>query len=540
MTDSALVALRRDTIHRQAKRFSEKLGLPQTTAKKILARALYRCTGWDDLYARLGSQAPEKHIELLTALPHSIEARTYFFEIRNVLVKSLSQHVLINRNLVGLHDLVQDIFALGSDPTILADILPMIAISAWQPSGLGPDPWAVLEAEAMINGIELRLLATRTYMPKYYDFHSDTICPEYAEPFDGKFKIIWTDPDAWRQAALDYLNDEDADDIQLPQVELTPAMAQHQEWFEASLGTCGGISGEYGQHGEDFIPHLIENRGCYIIFGFPSRLPSLSETANQDKVTLLPGEDSIQQVGLIGETPVCLEWIAFNPATQTHPGENYEYFESLRNSLFRNGQLHTTSNQDGIPGILFLQPATDFDIRHALKVEFTSEGDEIAFVLQTDDSPLVSALLEKVAARDLMVFGSKENPRYFCKMQLPLSQEPPTLSVSLRTIGAEFFHAANLVFGKHSAKRDGGWQFLIEVSPKLLTLQDKLGKKAMETAINHGLVLRYPVAFKNELEKPPSRCEHFPRPSEDIVKLIEARPRGPFRFGYTQYKRDNF
>jgi hypothetical protein len=66
MTDSALVTRQRDTTHRQAKRLSEKLKLPQTTAKEILARALYRCAGWKDLQARLDSDTHEQHIEMLT------------------------------------------------------------------------------------------------------------------------------------------------------------------------------------------------------------------------------------------------------------------------------------------------------------------------------------------------------------------------------------------------------------------------------------------------------------------------------------------
>ncbi len=286
--------------------------------------------------------------------------------------------------------------------------------------------------------------------------------------------------------------------------------------------------------------YIIENQGCYIVFGFPHRLANLPERENQNNVTLLPDETSKRQVALLDGTPVCLEWIAFDPATQKHLGEFDEYFDSLRIGLLRNELLYTTPLQDGTPGILCMQPSTDFDIGQALKVDFSNEGDEIAFVMKTNNPSLTSVLLEKVAVRDLMVFGSKEHPRYFTKILTPPSHEPPSLCLSLNMIGPDFCSGANLVLGTTSTKVDSGWRLLVEIERKLLTLQDKLGKNATETAINHGLVLRHPVAFKEALQQPPSRCQNLSCPPDDVVKLLEDRLRGPFRFSYTTYRRDNF
>jgi hypothetical protein len=539
MTDFTLVARRRETTLRQAKRFSEKLNLPQMAAKDVLARAFYRCAGWEDLLARLSGRTPETHIKLLAALPHSTEARDYFRHIRRDLAKSLSQHVLTNSNLVGLHDLVQEVFAVGSEATTLADVIPTLTPTAWRSAGIGPDPWSVLEADVAINGVVLRLVATRTYMPRYYAFSSDTCSPECAEPYEGKLRIIWTEPASWRQAALDYLNDEDAEGLQLPQIELTESMARHQEWFDASLSVFG-ISGEYGDHGENFLPHIIEDKGCYIVFGVCHRLLDSSEHSSQHIIPLQRCEDSFSQLALLGDTPICLEWISIDPDTQVHTGEFGEYFASLRRSLLGNRRLHATPRHDGAPGVLLVLPSTEFDVRHELKVDFTPVADEIAFVLKTNDTALARELLRKAAARDLMALGANNQRRYLARIIAPSPREAPSLSLSIETVGPNSDCWANLVLGTVWTKGDGSMQLLVEIAPRLLTLMDKMGRKATEAAINQGLILRQPAEFAQELDQPPSRCERIPTPPDDIRKLFEERPSGEVRFGYTRYKRDNF
>ncbi|WP_131705288.1 hypothetical protein [Xanthomonas citri] len=92
MTDSILVEHKLDTIHRQAKRFAARLKLPITVAKDILARSCYRCSAWTDLVNRLKRRTLDKNIQLLASLPSSSEARSFFFEHRRDLARSMSQH----------------------------------------------------------------------------------------------------------------------------------------------------------------------------------------------------------------------------------------------------------------------------------------------------------------------------------------------------------------------------------------------------------------------------------------------------------------
>lgn len=539
MIDSTLVAQRRETVLRQAKRFSERLQLPQTTAKDVLARAFYRCAGWKDLLGRLSSRTPDRHMELLTALPRSTEAKIYFREIRRELAKSLSQHMLTNSNHAGVIDLIQAVFAVGTTPTTLADLIPTLTPSAWRSAGIGPDPWAVLETDIAINGVGLRVVATRAYMPSYYEVPEDSCSPEYAVPFEGKLRIIWTDPGSWRQAALDYLNDDEASDIELPQVELTEAMARHQRWFEASLDACWG-GGAYGDHDEELIPHFVEGQGCYIIFGFVHRQVGSPENVCQDSVPLLGCDASFSQAVLLGGTPVCLEWIAYDPEKHAHPGEFDEYFAVLRRGVLASGDLHATARHDGALGILLIRPATDFDIRQALKVDFMNVDDEVAFVLKTDDVALTCELLHKAAARDLMASGSNEHRRYFAKMIAPPSCESVTLSLAIDTMGPNSQSWGNLTGEMFSTRNDQCVQLLVEVRPKLLTLLDKMGKKAVETAVKHGLILRRPAEFLEGLGQPPSRCERIPMLPDDVLKQLHEPLRGEISLSRTRYERDNF
>lgn len=539
MIDSSLVARRCDTFFRQSKRLADVLDIPLTTAKNVLARALYRCSGETDLLSRLAEQTPGEHLELLTGLPQSPRARSYFVAIRRELAHSLSQHVLTNSNLARLFEVLREVFAVSADgPTTLSDLLPTLLATAWEPSGLGPDPKAVLHAEAVIGGVAVRLVATRVYMPSCYDFGPDAQ-PQYAVPYGCLLKVIWADPDSWRRAALDYVEDKDAEEVLLPDVELTEEMSRHQRWFENALEAAGSWC-RYGDGDETPIPHIGEDCGCYVVFGFPYRFASPIASPNCGDLLPDAGEHSAYRVVLIDGTPVCLEWIAFDPETDCHPGECGEYFDALRHGLLRYGRLLPSALSDGAPGILSIQPATDFHLGQALKVEFHSEIDEVALVLKTDDVALASALVVQVANRDLMVLGSEQSPRYLARMTVRADSEPRSLSMSLNVVAPNFWSGTNLISSTVATAHDGHEELLVVVSPTLLTLVDVLGKKATENAINQGLVLRKPLSFKDELERAPSRCQNLSRPSAELAELLGMPPQGTPRLTMTRYKRDNF
>ena len=538
MNDSTLVEHRLDTIHRQAKRFAARLELPITVAKNILARSFYRCAEWSDLVSRLKSRTLDRNIQLLAALPHSSEARSYFFERRRDLATSMSQHLLTNTNLAGLLDHVQEIFAVGSGPILLGDVVPTLNASEWQPAGIGPDPWAVVESKVVVNGTCLRLIGTRTYLPKFYDFGPER--GRYAEP-EGKLRIVWTEPAGWYQAALDYLDDPGAIDVVLPTSELTEEMARHQEWFDAALATTGYVA-EYGLGDDDLVPVFFEGQNCYVVFGYPVRSNPKMDQASLTTIDLASADHNFSQVVELHGSPVCLEWISCDPKTRMHPGEFDEYFDKLKRTIQQGDGFYVTPRKDGQPGLLFVHPATDLDIRHELKVEFTHCGEEIAFVLKTSNLALARDLLNKVAARDLLVCASAGKQRYFSLLVVSKGSGSPDLSLAFDSESPGRTSMSNLVRSSFVSEKEDGWEILLEISPELINLVDRLGCKALCTALSHGLIQRLPVESMDTFEKNPARCEQIPRLPEEFIKVIEQPldVYGSFTVRSAEYSRDNF
>ncbi|MBO9740356.1 hypothetical protein J7432_15395 [Xanthomonas axonopodis pv. begoniae] len=536
MTDSILVEHKLDTIHRQAKRFAARLRLPITVAKEILARSCYRCSAWTDLVNRLKRRTLDKNIQLLASLPSSSEARSFFFEQRRDLARSMSQHLLTNTNLAGMLGHLQEIFAVGSGPILLGDVVPRLNASEWQPANIGPDPWAVVESAVVVNGTCLRLIGTRTYLPRFYDFGSER--GEYAEPV-GKLRIVWNEPAAWYQAALDYLNDPNATDVLLPIIELTEEMARHQDWFETALATSSYVE-EYGLGDDDLVPVFVEGQNCYVVFGYP--ISPSQEQANLTTIELALADHNFSQVAELHGSPVCLEWISYDPKTRMHPGEFGEYFDNLKQAIWRGEELCSTLRKDGQPGILFVHPATDFDIRHQLKMEFTHLGDEIAFVLKTSNLALCRDLLGKVASRELMLYSSSGKRRYFSRLLVSKHDAPPELSFAFESESPGRTSMSNLVHSCFVSEEDDRWEILLEIAPELINLIDRVGVRTLDAAISHGLIQRFPVDFMGNFNKPPARCGQIPPLPKDVINQLE-RPLdsdGVVTLRSAEYSRENF
>lgn len=538
MTVSTPVELPLDTIQRQAKRLATRLKLPATHAKEILARAFYRCSGWQDLEGRVRATVPDEHVRHLVALPHSLEAQAYFNEQKRPLAVALSQYVLTNSNLTGLMEHVHAVFAIKNRVVTLDDLVYTLDLS-WRPVGIGPDAWAVIEADAWVNGACLKLIGTRTYLPAHHNFGPKYEYGEYAEPIGARLKIVWSDPAAWFKAALDYLDDPEADELVLPVVEMSEDMSRHEAWFDAALSTNSHIA-EY-RSGENDLAPLIFQGNCYVVFGAPVFQVDAAHMDKTVAVKLSSQEDNFSQVVVSGENALCLEWIAYDPDKKSHDGEFDGYFDHLRQAILRGDDLPVTVRDDGKLGLLFVRPATIFDIRQELKVDFTRENDKEALVLKTSDLPLALELISKVSLRDLMVYKREEHSRYFATLSLPDASERPELSISLESKGDEWESMSNLIPSAWSSPSDGT-ELLVEVASQLLTLVDLLGKKTVETVMSHGLIHRLPLGSLSALKKPPERCKNIPTVSEDIAAALE-RPLpvdGYLSLSRTPYFRDNF
>lgn len=537
MTDSILASNRRDAVRRQVKRLADLLGLDQSMARDLTARALYGCSGWNDLHARLEAGKVDRHIELMAALPASEPARQYFLAIRERLVHSMRQHVLTNTNRSGLHRILHEVFAVDGAPESILELLPQFEASSWTSANIGPDPQAVLQAEIAVNGVVHRLVATRVYMPRYYEMPEVTDMPEIAEPSFESFRILWDDPAAWKQATAEFFLDEDALRPTLPQVALSPEMVEHQRWFEAAL-TPFRDCGRYGDHGEQFLPAVVRGtEDFYLIFGVPVRQHGTDDKLVNHTIKLAADEDFHREVVNVGNAFLCLEWHAF-------AAEFAQYIAELRNGQLNGEDGVPTISEGGAAGLMVLMPPTEFDIRQAEDVELQIEDGEVVVVLKSNDPQLAASLLDKVAKRELMTMkGPLVRDSVFALLQVPSSKEDSSVSISLDVDSRDARRFSNLVTSSSArAAKDGHRDVLLECSPQLLTLVDTLGKKTVADAIRHGLVIRKPESFRNELKVAPKRCGHLAGLPKEWDRSMR-RPldgHGHFSLGSVRYRRDNY
>jgi hypothetical protein len=441
MTTTFSPADLRENVDRQAKRLRDHLNLKLSHAQKVLAEALYCCANWTDLIRRLNSQQVDKRILMLASLPKSKDARAYFNEHLEKLSRSLIQHMLINVSLIGLYRIIRDVFAVHDRQVDLSDISPSIPIFAWQSMGIGPDPNAVIGTHININGVPIQLIATRIYMPKYYQFGEEVnYSSELAAPYYEYFKTIWSNPEAWRKTAYRYLTLPDGGEgedfeLELPDEALDDAMTCHQEWLYRIAETWE-ISFTYGEHDEDFLPFVIPKLGCYLVFGLPSASQGYSNTTVVTAPELQGDDDNNSLLVLVDGQPLCVEWISINPSTREHDGQYPDYFKQLRESIFS----HFECNLDAYHlngwtnSYFFVRPVTQFDIDQCLKVEFKHEPGKEAVVLHTNHPDLATIVFNKVATRDVMIYPTEfgEN-NYLMELDLSHYQDINSFSLSFET-----------------------------------------------------------------------------------------------------------
>jgi len=393
-------------------------------------------------------------------------------------------------------------------------------------------------------------------MPKYYQFGAEvTRSAEFAEPYAETFKIIWSNPQAWYDAAYRYLTlqDDDEEDIESllpPDDVLNDAMANHQDWFSRMIDIWN-MSFSYGEHGEDFIPFVIPKLGCYLVFGIPVASATDSVQPMASSVKLHSDVDNDSSLILVNGLPLCVEWISICK-TRKHEGQYPDYFTNLCRSVFSypdcNLDLYQLNGWSD--SYFFIRPATQFDIDRFVKVEFEPEYGKEALVLQSDYPGVASIVFDKVATRDVMIYPSEfcEN-NYLIEVDVSRYEDLRAFSLSLNALGQGWWRGSNLV--THSIVRMEGSQktLYIQIGPGLLSLLDIIPKKTLKNAVHYGWIMHQPAGLKELLELPPKRCRNLkPAPKElvDLFKrpLLEDMNLSPFDLlrhaKRTKYKRDNF
>lgn len=522
----------RENISRQAKRLSSHFNLKHSHAQKVLAQALYRCASWQDLTARLKTRQLDKHILMLASLPKSEGAKSYFSEHIGKLSRSISQHMLTNSNLVGLHEAMRYVFGVPGKPVDLLDIIPAIPISGWESLEIGPDPGAVIGTNICLNGVPLRLIGTRVYMPMYMNFGEDVNCPpEMAVPYGESLKVIWTNPNVWAEAAYHYLSsagDEDEEDdieLTLPDDVLDDAMMSHQKWLSRIAKSWEGEF-TYGDNDDNFLPLVIPELGCYLVFAIPLASTPTSCEASNIALDLRGEKDNDSLLISIDGNPLCVEWISVNSLTGEHDGQYPEHFENLKDGLFSHQEcdLNIYRSKGKGDSFFFIRPATHFDIDRCVSVDFDPEPGKEAFVLKTDHPELAHLVFTKLAKRDVMIFRSKfRESNYLVELDVSDYEDVHSLSLALDAHGQSWWRGHNLINTSILQKDREKKILYILVEPELLSLSDIFPKKDLIEAIHCGWILHLPEGFSDLLIQPPKRCQTLSSAPDELVKLFNKR-----------------
>lgn len=543
----------RENATRQAKRLKNLLDLSLTTAKEVLAKGPYRCSNWGDLCARLDAANPEDHTFLLASLPGPNASKSYFSKNIRQIARSLSQHILTNTNLAGLYQTLRNVFGISDEQVTLADIACSIKPMAWQSANIGPDSHAVIYAFASINGVPIKLIATRVYLPELFKFGPEITCSgKLAEPIGEPLMIMWSNPRAWYEAAYTYLTapeDEENLELNLPNDTLDEAMERHKQWFMHALEIWHQES-IYSDDGEEFVSY-VGSEGCYLIFGLPCTQNVESGCPEVSKIFLPADVENDSEVILIDDQPLCIEWISVDRKSRTHDGDFREYFEDLRGRVFSHEDcdldLFYLNGWD--TSFFFIRPASQFDIKQFLKVDFHPEAGEEVFVLKTDHPSIASTIFEMVAAREVMMYSSMAGyTNYVIETDVSRLHDIRSFSLSLDILGQEWQGGYNLSTTSIVSQESGRKTLYLSLEPRLFSLVDLVGKKSLKEAVQHGLVLHRPAGFGDILGHAPKWSGGLAPAPQELIDTFERPlweegipPFELFRHARsTQYKRDNY
>ncbi len=321
-TSTSAQACLQQNVLRQARRLALGLDIPLTYAKQALAQSAYACANWEDLMTRLHAGDTNHAALVLAHLPPSPAGSRYMAPHMPLIARAIARGLLTNQNLAGMCDVLRQVFDMTEKKTQLSDIASTLSALPWYTTNIGEDPQAVIEAHVKVNGVTVKLIGTRTYLPRYLNLGEELQeMAEYAAHFGMTLEIMWSDPAAWHAAATAYLapsNDMDDTPLVLPTVELSPSMQKHEAWFKKVLHAFQGGS-KYSDEGDEaFIP-LVTSAGCYVVFGFPSS-DQAGTPAPDQSIDLHGDVDNDSLLVLIEGLPACIESLSVSPRTGKHDG----------------------------------------------------------------------------------------------------------------------------------------------------------------------------------------------------------------------------
>lgn len=551
----ATTAQLQHTVKRQAKRLQKRLDIQLHQAKKILAQAAYQCPNWDDLENRLRDRAFDSAALLLSRLPESSEASQYLQEHIQEIARSIGRLVLANHDLLGMIDVLWFVFEEREESAVLSDAVGALQALPWYTTSTATDPMAVISAYVNINGVPMKLLGTRVYLPQYMNLGDELNPVSHLATNPGTpFEIMWSDPEAWHAAATAYLSDsgDDSDETNLkfPRTRLTVSMRRHEEWFRHALSAWSDVT-EYREYDEaEFIP-LVAPSGCYLIFGFPTCDNNAAEAPAQGEPFRLCSEDDDfeRTLVLMHGHPLCIHWTNDRRDSGLNSGSS----AAMNHPVLSHPDcdLSVLSLTDVDPGIFFIHPASNWDIRFQMQLRVTPNRGQVATVIRTDNVQLTEKVLEKVANRQLTRHTSDCGfDRYMMVLNISDQRRPHGFSLAFDILGECQEHWSSLVSTAMShTDENGNHQIILELNDRIFILFEKVGKQAVLEAARDGIVLHGTQSLDDAIDQVPRWCNQLPVTPPSLITALNERfdsieQISPFdlwrHVRLPKYHRDNF
>lgn len=535
----------RAVIRSQAKHLSERLNISLTAARDILAQEAYRCRHWAELNRHIDAGRPDDTC-LILARPFADGFQAYLADAELALARAIGGRVLANTNLAGMLETVRYVFTQRQQTTRISDIAAALHAPAWHSAGIGPDPFAVVEAFANINGQPVKLIGTRVYLPacmnlpKHLQAHA-CLATRPGEPI----AIMWSDPKAWLDTACAFLErlDDDSDDCPefvMPYLPLNRAMKHHAKWF-GSLMRYWYSEGRYGDEDEMFHP-LVTAHGTYLVFGFPA-VQRLGEAPVPTTIAY-DDQDNANTLAHLNGQALRVETLAVDPATGKHLGDFPGHVAALHASLLHHPDF--SAQQAG--RIHIVVPVTSRDIENALSLDLRSVPGQEVFAIRTDRIDVLDDLLKALRHRRVRWFPHRDGtPRYLASLEIA-DRGFNGFALHLELKGDESWHSDNLVTTTDWERHSGRCRVYLELRPECLALVDAIGAKAVLDAARDGLVLRRPAGFRSSLDKPDLWRSDLAKASAPLRRKLSGRRLPAFRSmselfaraRRTVYRRDHF
>ena len=488
-------------VKKQVRRLQKELSITHSTAKEVLAKAIYHCEhGWQELqrHIELGKKGNHRYV-LMSITPdepgkHIDTLNAHIQAIAN----DINRQIRTRHDQLSLTNLIWRVFGFKNVKPDIHLVYPNMPILNWHPLNIGPDINAVLHTYVCINGVLFQLLATRVNQPEYLSWQSkeESECAKYL--FDGPYEgastpeIVWDKPKKWATNVKHYVQsymslDEDDDWNEVfdtPSVSLSKAMSMHSKWFIKSY--------DLFINAEEYRPLPITLLGhTYSVFGFPVKgLNSTHKDSPSFNVNFNDEFGSDSTVVLIDNMPITIETFEVDKNGSLVDEEYTEYFDTVNDSLFfhPNYCTQTLIEPSGRKILGLIRPTFSDELDRHRQIKFTPEKSEILLDLEAKNISSAISVLDKIYNKEIKISKSNNNQYGYACINIKDKTVAPNICCSIFDFPSSHY-ISGLPKTIGIANTEEGYKCYLSISKQMIRLCEIFHKRKLSSAIKNGLRL---------------------------------------------------